>query len=241
MYQVIKFAVSGLRSGNARILPSMSTDDHEIIPGSITSLKAQVKRPGRVSVFIDGRFAFGVNQDVVLEFGLKKGLELSVEEQRRILERESEFRARSTALNFISYRNRTEEEIRRRLARSEYGEDVIDSVVEFLKKAGLIDDASFAVSYAEGRFKTGGYGPRRVQYDLRRKGVGRAAADRAVEEVFSEADEVISKARDLGSRRWEQLAREEDERKRRKKVFDYLVRRGYPHGMVRSIIDEMTP
>lgn len=218
----------------------MSTEASEIMPGSITALKAQVKTPGRVSVFIDDRFAFGVNRDVVLEFGLKKGLELSAEEQRRILERESELRARSTALNFISYRSRTEEEIRRRLARSDYRDEVIDDVVETLKTSGLIDDQAFAVNFAEGRFKTGGYGPRRVHYDLRRKGVGRAAADRAVEEVFSEDDDVISTARDLGSRRWEQLAREEDERKRRKKVYDYLVRRGFPHSMVRNVIDELT-
>lgn len=218
----------------------MSTEAGDIIPGCITTLKAQVKAPGRVSVFIDGRFAFGVNRDVVLEFGLKKGLELSEELQLRILDRESEFRARSTALNFIAYRTRTEEEIRRRLARSEFREGVIDSVVEFLKRSGLVDDQAFAVSYAEGRFKTGGYGPRRVHHDLRRKGVGRAAADRAIDEVFSESDEVISRARELGSRRWEKLTREEDERKRRKKVYDFLVRRGYPHAVARGVIEELT-
>lgn len=218
----------------------MPTDVDDINAGSITSLQAQVKTRGRVSVFIDGRFAFGVNRDVVLEFGLKKGLELTVEEQLRILDRESEFRARSTALNYIAYRHRTEEEIRRRLARSEYREEVIDSVVASLRSSGLIDDKAFAVSYAEGRFKTGGYGPRRVRHDLRRKGVAREAADQAVEEVFSEGDEVLSAARTLGKRRWEQLAREENERKRRKKVYDYLVRRGYPHAMVRRVIEELT-
>lgn len=217
----------------------MSTDAADIQPGRITALKAQVKTPGRVSVFIEGNFAFGVNRDLVIEFGLTKGLELSVDDQRRILERESEFKARSTALNFISYRDRTEQEVRRRLERSDYSPNVIEDVVEYLKKSNLLDDASFAVSYAEGRFKSGGYGPRRVRHDLRRKGVGRAAADRAVEEVFSERDEIVSAARDLGRRRWEQLSRESDERKRQKKVFDYLVRRGYPHGMVRGIIDEL--
>lgn len=212
----------------------------ELTPGSITALKAQVKTPGRVSVFIDGKFAFGVNRDVVLEFGLKKGLELSVDEQQRILDRESVFRARSTALNFISYRSRSEEEIRRRLARSEYSEEVIDAVVEFLTSSRLIDDKAFAVSYAEGRFKSGGYGPRRVHHDLRRKGVARAAADQAVEEVFSETEEVIATARDLAKRRWAQLARENDERKRRAKVYGYLVRRGFPTAMVRTVIEEVS-
>lgn len=218
----------------------MSALVDDIVPGSITALKAQVKTPGRVSVFIDGHFAFGVNRDVVLEFGLRKGMDLSAETQCRILERESECRARSAALNFISYRDRSAEEIRRRLARSDYSEDVIESVVAYLRRAGLIDDDRFAVAYAEGRFKSGGYGPRRVRYDLRRKGIDRAVADRAVDEVFADPDDVVDTARELASRRWERLARESDDRKRRKKVFDYLVRRGYPPAMVRRIIDKLT-
>lgn len=235
----MKSTVSGLTYGHAATHRAMVTDVDDISPGCITSLKAQVKTPGRVSVFIDGRFAFGVNRDVVLDFGLKKGLELSVEAQLRILDREAECRARATALNFISYRDRSEEEIRRRLARSDYREDVIDSIVEYLRRSGLVDDHKFARSYAEGRFKTGGYGPRRVRHDLRKKGIARAVADQAVDAVFNERDEVLGAARALGTRRWDKLERESDDRRRRKKVYDYLVRRGYPHAMARSVIEEL--
>ncbi len=198
-----------------------------------------MKTPGRVSIFIDGKFAFGVNQDVVLEFGLSKGLDLTTEAQREILEREGHFRARSTALNFLSYRDRSEQEIRRRLQRSEYSEDAIDGTIEYLRKAGLLDDENFATSYAEGRFRSGGYGPVRVLHDLRRKGVDRTTAGRVVDEVFSDEDELFATARDLGRRRWDRLSREEDYRKRRKKVYDYLVRRGFPYGVVLSILDEL--
>lgn len=217
----------------------MPDEVNDLEAGTITALKAQVKTPGRVSVFLDGGFAFGVNRDLVLEFGLKKGLPLSVDEQRRILDRESEYRARSAALNYISYRSRTEEEVRRRLGRDDYSDEVVNSVVDYLKGIGLLDDTTFAVAYAEGRFKTGGYGPRRVRYDLLRKGVGRAAADRAVDEVFSEEDDVFAAARDLAIRRWNRLAGEDDQRKRRKKVYDYLIRRGYPNDIVRRLIDEL--
>lgn len=251
--RLVKSESPGLRNPTPRvfcvIFPScaiyryhstgMPTEASDLEPGTITALKVQVKTPGRVSVFLDGSFAFGVNRDLVLEFGLKKGLPLSADEQRRILDRESEYRARSTALNYISYRSRTEKEVRRRLARDDYAGEVVDSVVEYLTQIGLLDDTTFAVAYAEGRFKTGGYGPRRVQYDLLRKGVARSAAEKAVDEVFSERDDVLATARDLAVRRWSRLAGEEDERKRRKKVYDYLIRRGYPNDIVRRILDEL--
>lgn len=215
------------------------SDVQELYAGRITSLKAQVKTPGRVSVFIEDKFAFGVNQDVVLEFGLTKGLDLTTEAQREILEREDQLRARSTALNFLSYRDRSEQEIRRRLQRSEYSVDAIDGTIEYLREAGLLDDENFATSYAEGRFRSGGYGPVRVLHDLRRKGVDRTTAGRVVDDVFSDEDELFATARDLGRRRWDRLSREEDHRKRRRKVYDYLVRRGFPYGVVLSILDEL--
>lgn len=211
------------------------TDDLQ--DGRITALRAQVKTPGRVSVFVDGQFAFGINRDLVLEFDLKKGLEVTAELQRKILERESYFKARSTALNYISYRDRTEQEIRRRLERADFAEPVMEATVEYLRDKGLLDDRAFAVNYAESRFRSGGYGPMRVRSDLRRKGVGRHMADEVVEDVFSERREVEETARDLARRRWDKLARESDEMKRRKKVFDYLVRRGFLFGMARQIVD----
>lgn len=208
--------------------------------GRITALKAQSRSPGRISVFIDGSFAFGVNQDVVLEFCLTKGLELSVDAQSEILQREGYFRARSTALSFLAYRDRSEQEVRRRLERSGFTEDAIEQAVAYLIESGLLDDRSFAISYAEGRFRSGGYGPVRIKHDLRRKGIGRAAAEEAVERVFSDTEAQLSTARELGRRRWERLSGEKDDRKRRKKVFDHLVRRGFQREMVRNITDELS-
>lgn len=215
-------------------------DVEDLEPGRVTSLKAQVKTRGRVSVFINDRFAFGVNRDVVLEFGLKKGLDLTVEMQRAILESEGHHRARSTALRYISYRDRSVQEIRTRLERSSYPESVIESTIDYLKTSGLLNDDAFAIAYAEGRFRSGGYGPLRVRRDLRRKGIDDAAVDRALEEVFSEADEMITTMRTLGRRRWEKLAREKDDRKRRKKVYDYLVRRGFPYAEVLNVLEEIS-
>ena len=208
--------------------------------GRITSLKAQVEAQGRVSIFVDGQFAFGVNRDVVLEFGLKKGFKLTEQVQRAILERENHFRARFTALNFLSYRDRSEHEMRVRLQKSKHSESAIESTIDYLKSSRLLNDASFAITYAEGRFRSGGYGPVRVRHDLRKKGIDDASIEQAIEEVYSEVEDLMTTARDLGRRRWEKLSREKDDRKRRKKVYDHLARRGFPYAVVRTILDELS-
>lgn len=207
--------------------------------GCITSIRAQTGSHDRVSVFVEGRFAFGMHRDLLLEFELAKGKHLSVEKQLKIVRRDAFFKARAVAYRYLSYRDRTALEIRRRLQRDDFAASVVDDVVRHLEKQGFIDDYKFAVAYAEGRFQSGGYGPVRVRSDLRRKGVKPALVDAALDEVFSTREEIVERAREMGKRRWDQLSREADVRKRKKKVYDYLARRGFGFDMIRRIVEKL--
>ena len=216
------------------------TEQEELKEGTVTSIRAQKKAHDRVSVFLDGAFAFGIHRDLLLEFDIAKGKKLSVEQQRKILERDAYFRARAVAFRYLSYRERTATEIRRRLRRDDYAPTVIDDVVHDLEKAGYVNDRDFAIKYAAGRFETRGHGPMRVRSDLRRKGVKRAAVEDALEEVYSENDAVFERARQMGDKRWSRLANESDVLKRKKKVYDYLARRGFSFEMARRIVEELS-
>lgn len=216
------------------------TDRHEELrEGRITSIRAQTKAPDRVSVFIDGEFGFGIHRDVLLEFELARGVELTVEKQIEIVDRDAYFRARAVAVRYLSYRERSAAEIRRRLRRDDYPSVVIEDVVHYLEESGFVDDRKYALNYTEGRFRSRGYGPIRIRADLRRRGVNRGAIDAAIDQVYSARDEVLEKAREMGSKRWAQLDRESDPLKRKKKVYDYLGRRGYAFDVVRRVVDEL--
>ena len=216
------------------------SDPVDLKPGSITSIRAQARSPERVSVYLDDAFAFGIHRDILLEFDIRKGAELDVETQTRILRRDSFFRARSAAFRLLAYRNRTCAEISRKLERSEYPAEIAAAVVDHLKVIGLVDDTRYAANYAEVRFRSGGYGPARIRSDLQRKGIGRVEAAAAVAEVFNSQEEILDKARDLARKRWERLKREPDDRKRNKKLYDYLARRGYPFDVIHRIVEEIS-
>lgn len=207
--------------------------------GVVTQLRAQAKNPDRVSVYLDGRFAFGLYQDIVLQFGLYKGRRLEVDEQQRLLEADQLYIARSKALHYLAYRARSEQEVRRKLGQGGFSEGVVDEVIARLETLGYLDDAAYAEGYARRRFETGGYGPRRVRNDLMRRGVGRADIEAALAKVFDEEDDVIAAAREQAGRRWSRLAREEDPLKRRKKVYDFLLRRGFSYDVIQRVVDEI--
>lgn len=214
-------------------------ENAELRAGRVTSIRAQSRSPDRVSIFIDENFAFGIHRDLLLEFDLAKGKELSAAEQRELVQRDAFFKARAVAYRYLSYRDRSAAEIRRRLQRDDYPSEVVADVVYYLEEKGLVDDHRFAVEYAEGRFRSGGYGPLRVRADLRKKGVIPAAVDAALADVFAARDELLECARGAGAKRWKQLSSESDPLKRKKKVYDHLARRGFRYDMVRRVVDEL--
>lgn len=206
--------------------------------GTITRLAQQKRHPERVSVFINGDFAFGLHMDLVLEHGLYKGLDLDVPTQFEIIAADRARAANEVALTYLSYKARTEQEVRRKLARKDFDDAVADRTIARLHELGYLDDSAYARSYVEGRFQNKGYGPQRLRRDLQKRGVAARHIDAALEDVLQD-DEVLDAARKHAEKRWRRLAREPDAYKRRQKLTDYLLRRGFAYETIRRVVEEI--
>ncbi|MEM1125288.1 MAG: RecX family transcriptional regulator [Bacteroidota bacterium] len=207
-------------------------------PGTITDLQPQRKNPHRLSVFLDGAFAFGVYQDVVLEQGLYPGQRLSVEDQQAVLAADQYHLARARALHFLAHRGRTEEEVRRKLRQVGFGEAVTEQTLDRLRELGYLNDAAYARAYTQARYRSRGYGPRRIRDELRRRGVSAPLIDEALAELAEQADP-LEAARRHARRRWRRLVHEPDAYKRRRKLSDFLVRRGFEYDVIRQLVEEL--
>ena len=137
------------------------------------------------------------------------------------------------ALRALSYKERTESELRSWLAEREVAEVEIEEVIALLIEARAIDDGSFALRYAEDKRSLAGWGPDRISAALMSRGVGRAHIEAALEGEDSEAQLERAVAL-LGDRGMSCV----DERER-ERALGLLVRRGYPlelaYEAVRSI------
>ena len=124
------------------------------MPKTITQIVIQKKRKNRCSIFLDEEFGFGLHQDVVFQFGLKKGDALTEKQIEEILFAEDKKIAKERALIFLSHRDRSEKEMRSKLKQVGFKENIINLVVEDLKKLNLIDDEKFALLYAKSKLIT---------------------------------------------------------------------------------------
>ena len=126
------------------------------------------------------------------------------------------------ALRALSYKERTESELRGWLADRGVGDAEVEEVIALLIEAGAIDDAGFARRYAEDKRLLAGWGPDRISGALERRGVPREHIEAALDPYDDESqlERAVALIGDRGVR-----CRSERERDR---ALGLLVRRGYP-------------
>jgi regulatory protein len=150
--------------------------------------------------------------------------------------RQESFDAKAAALRSLAARARTSQEVVRMLRTKGFGESVIEDTLDALDRMSVIDDAAYARSYAAQRFQGPGHGPARIRQDLAKRGVDRSVIDMALSEL-EESEDLGGRALADAQKRWDALASEPDVRKRRKKTFDFLVRRGFSFDDARDAVD----
>jgi regulatory protein len=124
------------------------------------------------------------------------------------------------ALRALSYRERTETELRGWLAERGVEEREIEEVIALLMEAGAIGDASFARRYAADKRELAGWGPDRIATALEGRGVAHEHIEAALaEDEESQLDRAAALLRERGIRC--------DSERERQRALGLLVRRGY--------------
>jgi regulatory protein len=152
----------------------------------ITDLEPQVNNAERVNVYVDGKYLLGVNAVIVLRMGLRVGQELLPEQLEQLRSEEAEQQAVDRALNYLSFRPRSREEVRRYLQRKETPPHVIEAALERLDRLDFVNDRAFVEFWVENREKFNPRGSRAIKNELRLKGVERDVVDELVDDKGDE-------------------------------------------------------
>lgn len=201
--------------------------------GTVTAITAQAHDPERVSVFLDGAFAFGLPALAAHDEGLRLGDRIDEPRAAALIARDEAARATSAAVAFLGYRPRSEKEVRDRLRQKGYGPEAIDQAVAKVAGWGYLDDANFARLWVDGR--GGSRGRRLLEQELRHKGVERETAREALDEA---ALDERGAALEAGRKRLRQIGGD-DPAAARRRLGAYLARRGYGYDTVRTVLERL--
>jgi regulatory protein len=198
----------------------------------ITSLR-ETKRRNRVSVFLDGKFAFSLSADLASSEGLHNDQELTAE-QIDSLSKSDEYKCcLAAATNCLSYRPRSASELRTVLQRRGYDAGTQESVISALKESGMIDDAAFAEFWTENRVAFSPRSQRLTRIELQKKGVAKEIVEEAVASVDDEDNAYRAASSHVRSVRWA------DREQFRRRLGGYLQRRGFAYGTIESALTKV--
>ncbi len=203
----------------------------ESMAGRITSIEVQKRNPRRANVYVDGEFVLGLAMIEALR--LSKGQVLTDADIEGLRLADEKERAHEAALNFLSYRPRSEQEVRRRLQEKDFVPEAVDEAVARLLRAGLIDDEAFARYWVENREQHRPRGAYALRHELGQKGIESRIIDELVEQIDQDASAYLAATKRLS--RWQRL----DPSVRRRKMSDYLRRRGFSYDVVQRVWERL--
>jgi regulatory protein len=202
----------------------------------ITALQPQASNPDRTSIFVDGHFLIGVNTLIVLKMGLRINQELTANQLKEMEQEEELQKAVDRAMNYLSFRPHSREELRRYLRKKETPAELIDLVLERLQQLDLINDQAFTSFWIEAREKSNPKGAQAIKNELRMKGVEREVVD---EMVTGEQDEEL--ALQAGRKKARTLMNQPaiDYNTFRTRLGAFLQRRGFSYDIAKRTVQSL--
>ena len=214
---------------------------------TITSVEPQKKNPKRFNIFIDGKFAFGADEDLVVSYRLVPGKKIQHRELDKLLYEAEVGKLMERMYGLFSVRQRSETEIKTYLKTLSFkrkikdGEEIsdltIDLLVERLKQKGLINDVEFAKAWVESRRKSKQKSIRALKSELLQKGIDREIIEEVLGEPFDSSqseEELVKQALEKKLKSWKNLEPQEF----RKKATGFLLRKGFEYEVIKRALDK---
>lgn len=216
----------------------MPIEPNQELPAQISSISVQKKNKQRYSIYVAGEFLIGVSEETLIELKLAKGMTINPELFRRIQRREGYQAVKSYLFKLLARRDHARKELQRKARQKDFPDEVIENVLNELNDKGYLNEKSFAEKFTADKFKLNNWGPIKIRAQLFQKGVSKTTIDQTVD-TFFEDQELGETYLNLVLKRKRRFLKEEDNYKRKKKIFDYLNRKGFYPDSIFSHMDEL--
>ena len=222
----------------------------------ITKISPQ-KRRQRVNIFLDEKFAFGLDLETFSKYDLRVDQEISQKKIEEIIKEEEFLKVYDKILRFLSFRPRSKKEVKDYFYKKSVGDETQKMIIKKLERLKFLDDKQFALWWVEQRITFRPSGKRFLEYELRKKGINKEIIDEVLkdkilkgffqkEEETQEANvgrvdtsfdfEMALRAAQKKLRIYEKLSSFEF----RKKMTAFLTRRGFSWEVIKEVIKNLS-
>ncbi|MBT8309784.1 MAG: RecX family transcriptional regulator [Flavobacteriaceae bacterium] len=137
---------------------------------------------------------------------------------------------------YCSYQERCHKEVEQKLKEMNMIPEARNLIILHLMENNFLNEERFAKTYVRGKFRIKKWGRRRLTLELRKKGISKVNVNLALKEI--EESVYIEVFKDLSEKKAKSL-RESNRNKKKKKLHDYLIYRGWEPHLVYDRVNEL--
>lgn len=209
------------------------------LPLPVTNITVQKKNTDRYSLFHDDMFLIGISRKTRNDFSIEEGVLLTPSLYRQLNEAENLVAVREACFRYLSRRDHSAFELKQKVAKKGYKTDDLELVIQDLYKTGYLNDEKFASAYTAEKIEINQWGPKKIRNHLFKKGIHR----NIIEKVLSEKTDDLQQQQicvDLVMKRKRHFLRENDDFKRKQKIYRYLAGRGFSGSVIKKSLPRIT-
>ena len=207
-----------------------------LLPLSITTIQVQKKNKERFSIFHEDRFLLGISSQTLVKCSLKKGTLLTTDVIEHILEVEQYNKAKDYCLGLLSRRDHSVKELILKGIKKGFFKEILVRITQELQQQGYLDDQRFALNFMHDAIEFRKWSLTKINVELQKKGVNKVI----INELLSGLDDSIWKEQIFGLvQKNKAKFRRTDSSKLKKKIYDYLARKGYNSTLIWSEMNNL--
>lgn len=144
----------------------------------------------------------------------------------------------NNSLRFLSYRPRSEKEVRDYLKKKKASDLDLEKIIKRLLDHKFIEDKEFVKWFIEQRTKVKPKSLQFIKYELKQKGISNELFEEVLESADFEIESDLDKALNLAKKRINRL-QNEDPKKRYEKMVRFLASKGFNYDIIKKVIDQI--
>ena len=196
----------------------------------VVKIKRSTKYSDRIIVTFENKSVLRVPEDAFILFPIKIGDIISSDNIKKYDEKMRLQEAKDAAFRLLSYRMRST------LTDKSFLPDEINHTILYLKKLNYLNDLEFARTFSKEKVKLKMIGPSLLRAELFKHYIKSSLIDEVIDYIYEENDIILLIVKHLEKKKI--LKNESLEDKKKKKLSDYLIRKGFTWGQINEVYTE---
>ena len=144
------------------------------------------------------------------------------------------------SFKFLSYRPRSEKEVRRYLVKKKADDLTLERIINSLKEHNFINDFDFTKWWIEQRTKFRPKAARLIKIELLQKGIDKDLIEEILQDKTIQTETDLDKAKKIAQKKILRYKNEEPQKKYEKMVR-FLASRGFDWDTIKEVVDQLVP